>query len=152
VGGPGNDGVLGGNGSDNAFDGTGNDLVWGINGPDRVVGGAGSDLLDGVGGSDQIVGGAGSDWLYDGFFHDTSKDTLSGGDGNDKFWVDNGPPTKDIVSCGGGFDRVAADPKDLVAPDCEQVRRGPTAGQDLSEQVGEPLEHYFEVLAPFPSG
>jgi hypothetical protein len=32
----------------------------------------------------------------------------------------------DSISCGAGSDRVAADPADVVAPDCEQVeRRGP---------------------------
>jgi Ca2+-binding RTX toxin-like protein len=152
VGGPGNDGVISGNGSDNALGGEGNDLVWGTNGSDSVVGEEGADLLDGWWGSDRVVGNAGSDWLYDGPFHDSSQDTLSGGPGNDKFWVDNGPPRRDIVSCGGGFDRVAADLEDLAAADCEKVRRGPTAGEDLSEEVGEPLEHYLEILAPFPSG
>lgn len=152
VGGPGNDGIIAGDGSDNALGGTGNDLVWGTTGSDRVTGEEGSDLLDGWWGSDVVVGGADPDWLYDGPFRDTSRDTLSGGEGNDKFWVDNGPPRRDIVSCGSGFDRVAADPKDLVAADCEKVRRGPTAGEDLSEEVGEPLERFLEILAPFPSG
>ena len=36
--------------------------------------------------------------------------------------VDNEPAAKDIATCGGGFDRVFADRKDLVAPDCERVR------------------------------
>ena len=70
-------------------------------------------------------------------------------------FVDNLPSTRDVVSCGDGFDRVAADPKDLVAPDCEQVRRGPTSGPDLSEELGEEgLDevNFFEGLAPFPEG
>ena len=33
----------------------------------------------------------------------TSKDTLSGGDGNDVILVDNKPAAKDVVVCGGGF-------------------------------------------------
>jgi Ca2+-binding RTX toxin-like protein len=152
----GNDGVLGGRGSDNAVGGSGNDLVFGERGSDRVVGEEGRDLLDGGRGSDRIVGEEGSDWLVDGPFGDTSKDdTLSGGDGNDVFFVDNGPPTRDIVSCGGGFDRLAADTKDRVAADCEKVRRGPTAGQELNEELEEEsgfAENFFEdlALAPFP--
>ena len=41
--------------------------------------------------------------------------------------------------CGGGFDRVAADSKDVIAPDCEEVVvfRGGT------------LSEYFDVLDPF---
>jgi hypothetical protein len=56
-----------------------------------------------------------------------------------------------VVSCGSGFDRVAADRKDLVA-DCEQVRRGPNAGVNLSEELeAEGLPFIIlEDLAPFP--
>jgi Ca2+-binding RTX toxin-like protein len=162
VGGPGKDAVLGGNerrpqrGDKNLLGESGNDGVLGERGSDRVVGEEGRDLLDGGRGSDRIVGEEGSDWLVDGPFGDTSKDdTLSGGDGNDVFFVDNGPPTRDIVSCGGGFDRLAADTKDRVAADCEKVRRGPTAGQELNEELEEEsgfAENFFEdlALAPFP--
>jgi hypothetical protein len=38
------------------------------------------------------------------------------------FLVQNVPAAKDIVTCGGGFDRVLADRKDLVSADCERVR------------------------------
>ena len=58
------------------------------------------------------------------------------------------------MSCGDGFDRVAADAKDQVAPDCEQVRRGPNAGFNLNaelEEEGLP-GIIFEGLAPFPEG
>ena len=91
--------------------------------------------------------------LVEGPFRETDKDTLSGGDGDDVFFVDNRPATRDTVSCGGGFDRVAADTEDVVAPDCEQVRRGPTAGQELFERLEElGFFEIFEGLAPFPEG
>ena len=35
--------------------------------------------------------------------------------------VFNKPAGKDVVTCGGGFDRVRADRADVVAPDCERV-------------------------------
>ena len=58
------------------------------------------------------------------------------------------------MSCGGGFDRVAADTEDQVAPDCEEVATGPTAGEDLNEELEEEgfLEGFFEGLAPPPEG
>jgi len=155
VGGPGNDGVQAGSGSDNALGGSGNDLVTGNDGSDNLGGEEGMDLVDGERGSDRVVGGEGPDLLVDGPFGSTSKDdTLSGGDGNDAFFADNGPATRDIVSCGSGFDRVAADTKDVVAPDCEQVRRGPNAGQRLNEYLEESgfFDDFFEGLAPFPGG
>jgi hypothetical protein len=155
AGGPGNDGVLGGNGSDTMLGGSGNDVVWGMRGSDNLEGEDGRDIVDGWEGSDRLSGGKGDDLFVDGPFDDTSKnETLSGGGGDDAFFVDNGPATKDIVTCGSGFDRVAADVKDLVAPDCEQVRRGPNAGLNLNEElVSEGLpDEIFEGLAPFPEG
>jgi hypothetical protein len=35
--------------------------------------------------------------------------------------VFNEPAGKDVVTCGGGLDRVLADRADVVAPDCEKV-------------------------------
>jgi Ca2+-binding RTX toxin-like protein len=154
VGGPGNDGVQGGGGSDNVLGGSGNDLVTGGRGSDSLAGEEGMDLVDGGPGSDRVVGGDGPDLLVDGPFEETSRDTLSGGDGNDAFFVDNRPATRDIVTCGSGFDRVAADERDLVASDCEQVRRGPNAGQRLDEYLIASgfYDDLFGGLAPFPGG
>ncbi len=153
VGGPGNDGVFGGKGSDNLLGGSGNDFVAGGNDSDSAVGDEGRNLVNGERGSDRVVGGEGPDWLVDGPFRETDKDTLSGGDGDDVFFVDNRPATRDIVTCGGGFDRVAADTEDEVAPDCEEVDTGPTAGEDLFEQLEElGFFEIFEGLAPFPQG
>jgi hypothetical protein len=55
------------------------------------------------------------------------------------------------VSCGGGFDRVVADTKDLVAPDCERVRRSPTTEQEDDELFVElGFGKVLEGLAPDP--
>jgi Ca2+-binding RTX toxin-like protein len=124
AGGPGNDGVYGGIGSDTVVGGPGNDDLGDGRGSDRIVGEEGREFVDSGPGSDRVEGGEGPDWLIDGPLSETSKDTLSGDDGDDVLIANNRPATKDIVSCGGGFDRVAADRKDLVAPDCERVRRG----------------------------
>jgi hypothetical protein len=59
---------------------------------------------------------------------------------------------RDKVSCGGGFDRVAADRKDLVADDCERVRIGPAAHEELWEMFEElGFVEVFEGLAPDPT-
>ena len=136
LGGPGNDGVLGGIGSDNVVGGTGNDYVYGAIGSDRVVGGEGDDLV------------------WGGPYPETDKDILSAGDGDDVIFVDNRTPARDVVSCGGGFDRVGADSKDVVAPDCEKVFVGAAATRFfyrlLESGYFENLDE--EVLAPYPGG
>ena len=155
VGGSGNDGVQSGRGSDSVLGGSGNDFVTGDNGSHNVVGEEGMDLVDGGQGSDHVVGGDDPDLLVGGPFGDTSKDdTLSGGDGDDAFFVDNGPATRDKVPCGSGFDRVAADTKDVVAPDCEKVAVGLAAARELDQRIGESgfYDRIFEGLAPFPGG
>lgn len=53
-------------------------------------------------------------------------------------------PLKDIVSCGGGFDRVMADSKDVVADDCERVR----VVHGSEEEVFEQEDAFFESLPP----
>ena len=84
---------------------------------ERVVGGAASDVLTGrdVSG-DALVGGPGDDVL----------DPLRGDD-----HVDGGPGidqvrlrdlSRDDVVCGDGVDSVAADERDVAAPDCEKTR------------------------------
>jgi Ca2+-binding RTX toxin-like protein len=137
AGGPDNDGVTGGLGSDNVLGGPGNDFVFG----DR--------------GSDNVLGGGGTDYVVDGPFREASKDHVIGGDGNDVLDVINGPPAKDIVSCGDGFDRVLADRKDVVAPDCEKVAVGQAAAGELFESLSRPggfFDNLFGGLAPFPGG
>jgi hypothetical protein len=158
LGGPGKDWVLGGNerrpsgGDKNLDGGPGNDGVLGGKGSDNLVGGPGNDFLDGFRGSDRIVGDRGTDILVDGPTHETSKDTLLGGPGNDLFGNDNYPAFKDVVLCDGGFDRVFADRKDLVADDCEVVAISDAAQEALFEELQETgyQERHFEGLAPFP--
>jgi Ca2+-binding RTX toxin-like protein len=105
----------------------------GQRGSDRLVGEGGRDIVEGWEGSDRLIGGGGADLFVDGPLDDTSKDEiLSGGDSDDAFFVDNVTATKNIVSCGDGFDRFAADAKDQVAAGCERIRRGPNAGVNLN--------------------
>jgi Ca2+-binding RTX toxin-like protein len=125
----GNDELYSLKGRDNLLGGPGKDFVFGGNdrfrqsgGNKDLVGGPGNDIVVGGRGSDNVLGDAGNDFLVDGPTREFSLDKLSGRDGNDVFLVDNVPAAKDIATCGGGFDRVLADRKDLVAPDCERVR------------------------------
>jgi hypothetical protein len=66
-----------------------------------------------------------------------SHDNFSGGPGNDAIVVWHKPAFEDIVVCGTGFDRVLADPKDVVSPDCERVQilQGPL--EELLQQGDE---------------
>src|SRR3712207_864410 len=158
LGGEGKDWVLAGNerrpggGDKNLDGGPGNDGVLGGNGSDDVVGGSGNDYVDGRRGSDDITGDRGADFLVDGPFREADEDDLSGGDGNDVFLVENGPAARDTVTCGGGFDRVSADTKDVIADDCEEVAVGPAAVQEFYAGLEEEgfFENFFGGLAPFP--
>jgi Ca2+-binding RTX toxin-like protein len=172
VGGPGNDGLLGGIDSDTVLGGSGNDFVFGDKGSDRaVVGGQDRDLIDGFTGSDRMLGEGGGDWLFDGPLDEASKnDVLSGGEGDDILFGDHVPAVKDIVSCGGGFDRVVVDSKDVVANDCEKVLlvRGtfeevldqedafvkslPPAQRKFFDFENDFANFFEEQLAPFPAG
>ena len=123
----GNDKLFGLAGRDNLLGGSGKDLVFGGNerrlsgGDKNLVGGSGNDeILGGLGG-DNILGEEGNDLVADGPDGDFATDTLSAGDGNDVVEVFTDPASKDLVSCGDGFDRVFANRKDVVAPDCERV-------------------------------
>jgi Ca2+-binding RTX toxin-like protein len=160
LGGEGKDNVLGGNerrplgGDKNLAGGPGNDRVIGGLGSDELVGNSGNDLADGGRDADDMTGDGGADLLVDGPLRETAVDRLSGGDGNDVFFVDNRPATRDFVTCGGGFDRVGADRKDVVAPDCERVAVGGAAVRRLVEELEEEgfFETFFGGLPPFPEG
>ena len=80
-------------------------------------------FLDGGPGADAISGGAGDDFLTDGVYSEEGAvvDTLSGGDGDDFILVGTRPASRDIVSCGSGYDAVEADIKDVVSDNCETV-------------------------------
>ena len=144
-GGPGNDGHWGGLGSDTVLGGSDNDFVAGDDGSDSaVMGEEGKDLVLGGAGGDRIVGGDGTDILTEGPLDDSWMDVLSGGDGGDIFVMDNVPARKDIVSCGGGFDRVIADRKDVVGGDCERVR----VVHGTEEEVIQQEAAFFETVPP----
>jgi Ca2+-binding RTX toxin-like protein len=123
-----NDILLGRGGTDNLLGGPGKDIVLGDNlrrasaGNNNLVGGRGNDVVWGGIGSDNILGEEGNDLVIDsGPVREFATDELSAGDGNDVIAVANRPAFEDIVTCGGGFDRVLADRKDVFAPDCEKV-------------------------------
>jgi len=129
------------------------------------VGGEGRDLINGWTGSDRMLGEGGGDLLIDGPVGEASKDdVLSGGEGDDILIGDHVPTVKDIVSCGGGFDRAFADSKDMVAEDCEKVLvvHGSKAEvldqedaffESLPPAMREFFDTFFEEqLAPYPNG
>jgi hypothetical protein len=72
-----------------------------------VRGGAGADVMKGTTKADVIYGYAGNDTIY-------------GRGGNDKIYPG---PGRDKVYCGAGRDQVWADSADVVAADCEVVKR-----------------------------
>ena len=115
----GDDNVLGGEGKDAVFGGD-EDRPFG--GEKNLVGGPANDLVCGGKGFDNLVGGEGNDFVCSGDPRAVlRKDHLCGGEGNDALTLGSGPASEAIVVCGGGFDRVFADRKDVVAPDCEKV-------------------------------
>jgi hypothetical protein len=73
-----------------------------------------------------------------------AKDTLSGGTGRDLIDVFNRPAARDVVTCGGGFDRVRVDRADVVAPDCERVFTGLASGEAFFNMA----QRFFEGLNP----
>jgi Ca2+-binding RTX toxin-like protein len=133
----GNDNLIGKGGSDMLFSLRGRDNLLGGPGKDCVVcvteehrsyrgdkillGGPGNDTVWAGKGSDIAVGAEGNDFLPDDRVRELSKDRIFGGPGNDVIDVLHYRSARDLVVCGSGFDRVAADRKDVVAPDCEKV-------------------------------
>jgi Ca2+-binding RTX toxin-like protein len=137
----GNDKLFGLAGRDNLLGGSGKDLVFGGNerrlsgGDKNLVGGSGNDEILGGLGADNILGEEGNDLVADGPDGDFATDTLSAGDGNDVVEVFTDPASKDLVSCGDGFDRVFANRKDVVAPDCERVADRVSEFEGLFESI-----------------
>jgi Ca2+-binding RTX toxin-like protein len=175
IGTDGPDTLWGTNGNDNLIGKGGNDRLFALNGRDNLLGGPGKDWVDtyptgfrsgdknlqGGSGNDIVVGGrgfdnvlgdAGNDLLVDGPPREFSLDKLSGADGTDVVLVQNVPAAKDIVTCGSGFDRVLADRKDVVAPDCEKVRIVHGSREEVTQQLNEFLASippsFFEGLQP----
>jgi Ca2+-binding RTX toxin-like protein len=77
----------------------------------------GDDFLNGDRGCDTIAGGPGNDRIFGGL----DEDVVSGDEGDDRISVVDG--SVDRVTCGDGADTVFADVADVVAADCEVVRR-----------------------------
>jgi len=153
-----NDILFGGGGRDNLLGGPGKDAVFGGNerrpfgGDKNLVGGPGNDFVAAGQGPDNAVGGEGNDFLIDGNLRESSRDNLTGGSGNDVIVADHVPAFKDVVACGRGFDRVLADRKDLVAPDCEKVRIVHGSREEVlqqEEEFFEPIpQSFFDGLNP----
>ena len=157
----GNDDLFGLDGRDNLLGGEGKDNVLGGGerrpggGDKNLVGGPGNDFVGTGKGSDNAVGGDGNDFLFECCLRESSRDTLSGGSGNDVIDVSHRPAVKDVVACGGGFDRVLADRADVFAPDCERVKIiGRGSLEEFFEQVDAFYESipqsFFEGLPPAP--
>jgi Ca2+-binding RTX toxin-like protein len=171
VGTDGPDTLRGTNGDDNLLGKGGNDVLYSLAGRDNLLGGPGKDCLlcvtrenrffagdknlyGGPGndfiwagkGSDNVVGGEGNDLLSDDGVREFSKDNLSGGPGNDVIDVLHYRSARDRVVCGSGFDRVAANRQDVVAPDCEKVVvfRGGTRSEYFDVLIG----FYEETVPP----
>jgi hypothetical protein len=154
----GDDIIFGLRGSDILLGGSDDDTLTGGTrllplggGEKKLYGGSGNDFVGGGNGSDAVKGGEGIDYVADGdLVKDTAGDKVSAGAGNDGVQVANATATKDKVSCGGGFDRVLADRKDVLANDCERV----FFGSDQSTRnafFGSFPRRYFETV-PFPEG
>jgi Ca2+-binding RTX toxin-like protein len=179
VGTNGPDTLRGTNGDDNLIGKGANDRLFALNGHDTLLGGPGKDWVDThptesrrghknlfggpgndivIGGwdSDNVAGEEGNDLLFDGPDRDVASDQLSGGAGTDVIGVASlrlKATAADIVTCGSGFDRVVADTKDVVAPDCEKVVlfRGGTRSEYndlLNEFFSEVPPSFFEGLQP----
>jgi len=179
IGTDGPDTLRGTNGDDNLIGKGGNDRLFGLRGRDTLLGGPGKDWVDThptgartgdknllggpgndivIGGwsSDKVVGEEGNDLLPDGPERDVALDIVSGGTGTDVIFVASlrlKATAEDIVTCGSGFDRVHADTKDVVAPDCEKVVlfRGGSASEYLDqadEFAAEVPPSFWEGLQP----
>jgi Ca2+-binding RTX toxin-like protein len=158
----GNDRLFSLNGRDTLLGGPGKDYVISGNeqrsggGDKNLLGGPGNDIVLGGWGSDKVVGGEGNDLLADGRPRDVALDIVSGEAGTDVIFVASlrlKASAEDIVTCGSGFDRVLADTKDVVAPDCEKVVlfRGGSASEyfDLVDEFfAEVPRSFFEGLQP----
>ena len=88
------------------------DRLRGTQGVDKLYGRGGNDALSGLAGNDLLDGGSG-------------RDVLDAGAGNDTLRARDGQ--RDIVRCGSGRDLAVVDRRDIVARDCETVRRALSA-------------------------
>ena len=107
-----NDTVTAGDGDDRVFGGQGNDLLYGGDGADRVFGNVGDDLIYGGAGNDILGGGVGNDLINGDAGDDvinivnTGADTVTGGDGADKFLYLGLPGTGVVTDFTDGVDKI----------------------------------------------
>ena len=87
VGGGGRDTIRGGSGDDLLDGGGGRDRLFGQVGRDTLRGGGNGDVLIAGGGPGLLVGGSGDDLLVS---RNGAADTLDGGSGSDRAWLDDG--------------------------------------------------------------
>jgi glycerophosphoryl diester phosphodiesterase len=90
-------------------------LLRGTPGDDRLRGGKRSERIRGGRGDDRLAGRGGDDCLGGA----GGADRLRGGPGDDRL---RGGPGRDRLRCGGGDDIAFAQPRDRVAPSCEEIR------------------------------
>ncbi|MDQ3647379.1 MAG: hypothetical protein M3433_02110 [Actinomycetota bacterium] len=113
----GNDRLVGSRGRDRINGGSGRDLIAGGSSDDVVRGDRGNDRINGNSGDDRLFGNSGNDLITGG----AGRDVISAGAGNDRVDVRDGQ--RDRVNCGLGRDPVIADRSDVVARNCERIRR-----------------------------
>lgn len=129
----GDDDLLGFKGTDALAGGEGRDAVLGGDevgpkaGDKALSGGPGRDFVGGGKGSDALSGGPDGDYMFAGPpFGEAADDVdaIDAGDGADAIEARNVPAAKDVIDCGGGFDRVLVDSKDLTS-ECERKFTSP---------------------------
>src|SRR4051794_23296760 len=91
---------------------------------ENITGGGGKDEFTGNDQANVLIGNGSADTLEG----RGGADTYKGGNGNDEILArtpTQGVSDKDtLISCGGGQDRVLADPEDVVDSDCEDIDCG----------------------------
>jgi Ca2+-binding RTX toxin-like protein len=154
--------LKGTDGADNLVGKGDSDRIFGLAGKDNLIGGPGKDMVVGGNehlfpsggdktllggkGSDSILGNEGNDFVGNG--PNRSPDRIFAGGGNDVVGAVNAPASRDVVVCGGGFDRVFADTKDAIAADCEKVA---DSGPEFEELGASILQSFWDGL-PAPWG
>ncbi|EAQ03493.1 type I secretion target repeat protein [Pseudooceanicola batsensis HTCC2597] len=100
-GGAGRDALDGGSGDDLLSGGGEADRLFGGVGDDTMDGGSGDDLFDDIAGADSFSGGTGHDVIFAIEPEQGAPDEIEGGSGDDRFWGDDG----DTMTGGDGADR-----------------------------------------------
>ncbi len=110
------DTLTGSDGPDEMHGGADKDLMFGGPGDDVMYGGPGNDRLQGNAGNDVLEGNAGHDTLCD--MSVTGTETLRGGTGNDKLWLENGGGSgfSGSSNCDGGSDTWGDDSAWTIGP------------------------------------